>query len=100
MADALASGASVRKDVGVQVPPRAPWVSTKKARGHPLQSSHPEISISEFLARVAQWQMRRFALITVALHFGLPPQVDFSLCEKWSDQHRSHYRLNKLQTDT
>ncbi len=27
MADALASGASVRKDVGVQVPPRAPWVS-------------------------------------------------------------------------
>ena len=24
MADALASGASVRKDVGVQVPPRAP----------------------------------------------------------------------------
>ena len=35
MADALASGASVRKDVGVQVPPRAPWVSTKKARGHP-----------------------------------------------------------------
>jgi hypothetical protein len=25
MADALASGASVRKDVGVQVPPRAPW---------------------------------------------------------------------------
>ena len=35
MADALASGASVRKDVGVQVPPRAPWVSAKKARGHP-----------------------------------------------------------------
>jgi hypothetical protein len=35
MADALASGASVRKDVGVQVPPRAPGVSTKKARGHP-----------------------------------------------------------------
>jgi hypothetical protein len=33
MADALASGASVRKDVGVQVPPRAPRVSTKKARG-------------------------------------------------------------------
>jgi len=28
MADALASGASVRKDVGVQVPPRAPRVST------------------------------------------------------------------------
>jgi hypothetical protein len=26
MADALASGASVRKDVGVQVPPRAPKV--------------------------------------------------------------------------
>ena len=26
MADALASGASVRKDVGVQVPPRAPGV--------------------------------------------------------------------------
>ena len=26
MADALASGASVRKDVGVQVPPRAPNV--------------------------------------------------------------------------
>ena len=26
MADALASGASVRKDVGVQVPPRAPFV--------------------------------------------------------------------------
>ena len=26
MADALASGASVRKDVGVQVPPRAPHV--------------------------------------------------------------------------
>jgi hypothetical protein len=26
MADALASGASVRKDVGVQVPPRAPVV--------------------------------------------------------------------------
>ena len=25
MADALASGASVRKDVGVQVPPRAPF---------------------------------------------------------------------------
>lgn len=25
MADALASGASVRKDVGVQVPPRPPW---------------------------------------------------------------------------
>jgi hypothetical protein len=30
MADALASGASVRKDVGVQVPPRAPkWVCFK-----------------------------------------------------------------------
>jgi hypothetical protein len=28
MADALASGVSVRKDVGVQVPPRAPRVST------------------------------------------------------------------------
>ena len=28
MADALASGASVRKDVGVQVPPRAPYVVT------------------------------------------------------------------------
>ena len=28
MADALASGASVRKDVGVQVPPRAPNLST------------------------------------------------------------------------
>ena len=27
MADALASGASVRKDVGVQVPPRAPNLS-------------------------------------------------------------------------
>jgi hypothetical protein len=27
MADALASGASVRKDVGVQVPPRAPKLS-------------------------------------------------------------------------
>ena len=26
MADALASGASVRKDVGVQVPPRAPII--------------------------------------------------------------------------
>ena len=26
LADALASGASVRKDVGVQVPPRAQWV--------------------------------------------------------------------------
>ena len=26
MADALASGASVRKDVGVQVPPRAPLI--------------------------------------------------------------------------
>ena len=35
MADALASGASVRKDVGVQVPPRAPRVSSKKARRHP-----------------------------------------------------------------
>ncbi len=35
MADALASGASVRKDVGVQVPPRAPGVSPKKARRHP-----------------------------------------------------------------
>jgi hypothetical protein len=35
MADALASGASVRKDVGVQVPPRAPRVSLKKARRHP-----------------------------------------------------------------
>ena len=30
MADALASGASVRKDVGVQVPPRAPRVSTNR----------------------------------------------------------------------
>lgn len=28
MADALASGASVRKDVGVQVPPSAPGKST------------------------------------------------------------------------
>jgi hypothetical protein len=28
MADALASGASVRKDVGVQVPPRAPLFGT------------------------------------------------------------------------
>jgi hypothetical protein len=28
MADALASGASVRKDVGVQVPPRAPTGSS------------------------------------------------------------------------
>ena len=27
MADALASGASVRKDVGVQVPPRAPTLT-------------------------------------------------------------------------
>jgi hypothetical protein len=27
MADALASGASVRKDVGVRVPPRAPQIS-------------------------------------------------------------------------
>ncbi len=29
MADALASGASVRKDVGVQVPPRAPFTVAK-----------------------------------------------------------------------
>ena len=50
MADALASGASVRKDVGVQVPPRAPWVSTKKARGHPPQYSYSEVMISEILA--------------------------------------------------
>jgi hypothetical protein len=28
MADALASGASVRKDMGVQVPPRAPKLET------------------------------------------------------------------------
>ena len=32
MADALASGASVRKDVGVQVPPRAPTCSQENAR--------------------------------------------------------------------
>ena len=31
MADALASGASVRKDVGVQVPPRAPNKCLKDA---------------------------------------------------------------------
>ena len=30
MADALASGASVRKDVGVQVPPRAPTANLLK----------------------------------------------------------------------
>ena len=35
MADALASGASVRKDVGVRVPPRAPRVPMEKARGCP-----------------------------------------------------------------
>ena len=29
MADALASGASVRKDVGVQVPPRPPIIGRK-----------------------------------------------------------------------
>ena len=29
MADALASGASVRKDVGVRVPPRAPFTVAK-----------------------------------------------------------------------
>jgi hypothetical protein len=32
MADALASGASVRKDVGVQVPPRALIVKAPKVR--------------------------------------------------------------------
>ena len=31
MADALASGASVRKDVGVQVPPRAPKYRKRRA---------------------------------------------------------------------
>ena len=31
MADALASGASVRKDVGVRVPPRAPLIGYGKA---------------------------------------------------------------------
>ena len=33
MADALASGASVRKDVGVQVPPSAPTYIDKKDAG-------------------------------------------------------------------
>ena len=33
MADALASGASVRKDVGVQVPPRAPLGLPRKRGG-------------------------------------------------------------------
>ena len=34
MADALASGASVRKDVGVQVPPRAPVSPFAVSAGH------------------------------------------------------------------
>ena len=45
MADALASGASVRKDVGVQVPPRAPRVSTKKARGHPPIGENVQVAV-------------------------------------------------------
>ena len=35
MADALASGASVRKDVGVQVPPRAPLERFLYTKGMP-----------------------------------------------------------------
>ena len=34
MVDALASGASVRKDVGVQVPPRAPLVEQQGPGRH------------------------------------------------------------------
>ena len=35
MADALASGASVRKDVGVQVPPRARWAYMNGTNARP-----------------------------------------------------------------
>ena len=39
MADALASGASVRKDVGVQVPPRAPKKMVLPLIGHRMKTA-------------------------------------------------------------
>ena len=49
MADALASGASVRKDVGVQVPPRAPIVGylRQAAAGAITRFCETEISFGE-----------------------------------------------------
>ena len=48
MADALASGASVRKDVGVQVPPRAPISYLRQAiAGVITRLGETEISFGE-----------------------------------------------------
>ena len=57
MADALASGASVRKDVGVQVPPRAPTAGRSTSRfigGVALtESVHRETDIRKVVVAVS-----------------------------------------------
>ena len=60
MADALASGASVRKDVGVQVPPRAPFKTSR------LIPSRADYRVFELLDRELQLPLR-----LVEFHFRL-----------------------------
>ena len=50
MADALASGASVRKDVGVQVPPRAPH-NIQKSLANSFQNNR-QAQVATALAEV------------------------------------------------
>ena len=62
MADALASGASVRKDVGVQVPPRAPTVNlVNRTERHTVRRvvQDKRIKTSYFVRKKPAYKVRR-----------------------------------------
>ena len=60
MADALASGASVRKDVGVQVPPSAPTkVAEKDATPETLAAARVSAVSEDKIEHQTRWRCTR-----------------------------------------
>ena len=59
MADALASGASVRKDVGVQVPPSAPTkVAEKDATPETLAAARVSAVSEDKIEHQTRWRCK------------------------------------------
>jgi hypothetical protein len=83
MADALASGASVRKDVGVQVPPRAPLVFSDRTAIEVFNPEHDDFQIDEWFPlesfntrlSVVDLELLEFDLLQVQLPDNPSPQL-------------------------